>query len=313
MEKFDIHILGCGSALPTLRHMPSAQLVNFREKLFMVDCGEGAQLQFRRSHQKFGRLGHIFLSHLHGDHCFGLIGLLSTLALAGRTAPLHVWGHAPLERLLRPWLDFFCRGAAYEVVLHTIPDDDAPHLLYEDRSLEIVSLPLHHRLPTTGFLFREKPGQPHIRRDMMDYLHIPLAKVAEIKDGADFVTPEGDRYPNANLVIPADPPRSYAYCSDTAYKPDLVPLLEGTDVLYHEATFDQSLRARAEETCHSTARQAATIARDAHVGSLLIGHYSSRYDDEAPLLSEAQAVFPGTIATHEGMVVHVRKGGAAVE
>lgn len=305
MEKFDVHILGCGSALPTLKHWPSAQLINLREKLFMIDCGEGAQVQFRRSRQKFSRLSHIFISHLHGDHIFGLIGLLSTLSLAGRIQPMHLYAHAELETLLRPWLNFFCKGIAYEVVIHALPTDEASHLLYEDRSVEVYSLPLRHRVPSCGFLFREKAPLPHIRRDMIDYLEIPYYAINSIKQGADWTTADGRVVPNRELVFPAERGRSYAYCSDTCYRPQLIPLLRGVDVLYHEATFGQDNLPRAIETLHSTAAQAASLAKAAGVGRLVIGHYSSRYDDEQVLLNEAQQVFMNTTLAQEGMVINI--------
>lgn len=306
MEKFDVHILGCGSALPTLRHFPAAQLVNLREKLFMIDCGEGAQLQFRRSHQKFSRLSHIFISHLHGDHVFGLMGLLSTLSLSGRTLPIHIYAHAELEPLLRPQLDFFCKGQTYEVVFHALPRGKEPQVIYEDRSFSVTAFPLRHRLPTCGFLFCEKPSLPHIRRDMIDFLHIPLYAIQSIKEGADWTTEEGDFYANACLVTPAAPPRAYAYCSDTCPLPDrLASWLHGVDVLYHEATFGEEYAARAVETFHSTARQAAQVAEAVAARRLVIGHFSSRYEDERCLLDEACAVFPATELAHEGMVIHV--------
>ena len=157
MEKFEVHILGCGSALPTLRHWPSSQIINLREKLFMIDCGEGTQVQFRRSRQKFSRLSHIFISHLHGDHIFGLIGLLSTLALSGRTAPMHIYAAAELEGLLRPQLDFFCKGITFDVEFHPLPRRaDEPQLIYDDRSVSVYALSLRHRVPTCGFIFREQ-------------------------------------------------------------------------------------------------------------------------------------------------------------
>lgn len=305
MEKFDVHILGCGSALPTLKHWPSAQLVNVREKLFMIDCGEGAQVQFRRSRQKFSRLSHIFISHLHGDHIFGLIGLLSTLSLAGRTLPMHIYAHAELEQLLTPWLKFCCKGIAYEVVFHPLPTDGKQHLIYDDRSVEVLTIPLRHRVPSCGFFFREKAPLPHIRRDMIDYLEIPYYAINSIKQGADWTTPEGRVVSNAQLVFPAERGRSYAYCSDTCYQPQNVPLLKDVDLLYHEATFGKDNLPRAIETLHSTAEQAAQIALQANVGRLVIGHFSSRYDDEQVLLDEAQAVFPNTSLATDGMVVHV--------
>lgn len=305
MEIFDVHILGCGSALPTLRHQPSAQIINVREKLFMVDCGEGAQLQLRRSRQKFSRLNHIFISHLHGDHVFGLIGLLSTLSLAGRTTPMHIYAHARLEKLMRPWIDYFCKGNGYEIIFHALPTSQEPQVIYEDRSLTVSTLPLRHRVPVCGFLFKEKPLLPHIRRDMIDYLQIPFYAINSIKQGEGWTTEEGVFYTHEQLVQPAEPPRSYAYCSDTCYVPDLAEWVEGIDVLYHEATFGQDNVARAAETLHSTARDAARVALEAHVKRLIIGHYSSRYDDENSLLDEAREVFAHTQLSYEGMVINV--------
>lgn len=305
MEKFDVHILGCGSALPTLKHWPSSQLVNIREKLFMIDCGEGTQVQFRRSRQKFTRLTHIFISHLHGDHIFGLIGLLSTLSLAGRTLPMHIYAHAELETLMRPQLDFFCKGIAYEVVFHALPTDGESHMIFEDRSVEVYTIPLRHRVPCCGFLFKEKALLPHIRRDMIDYLEIPYYAINSIKQGADWTTEDGRVIKNEELVFPAEHARTYAYCSDTCYQPQNVPLLKGADLLYHEATFGQDHQARAYETLHSTAQQAAQIAKAAEVKKLVIGHYSSRYDDETVLLNEAKSVFENTELAQEDKVFHV--------
>ncbi len=303
MEKFEVHILGCGSALPTLRHWPSAQLVNVREKLFLIDCGEGTQVQFRRSRQKFARLSHIFISHLHGDHIFGLIGLLSTLSLAGRTSPMHIYAHAELETLLRPQLDFFCKGIAYDVVFHHLPTEPGSHLIFEDRSVEVYTVPLKHRVPACGFVFREKPVLPHIRRDMIDFLHIPYYAINSIKEGEGWTTEDGDFYPNERLVFPADKPRAYAYLSDTAYVPENAEYIHGIDVLYHEATFGKDFLARANETLHSTAEQAALMAQKADVGRLVIGHFSSRYLSEDGLLNEACQVFPATELASEGLVI----------
>lgn len=300
VEKFEIHILGCGSATPSTRHFPSSQVINVRDKLFMVDCGEGTQIQMRRSRLKFSRLGHIFISHLHGDHCFGLIGLISTLGLLGRTADLHI--HAPKE--LKPLLDMqlqtFCTGIDYKVIFHVV-DTTFHGIVYEDRSITIYSIPLQHRIPCCGYLFREKAPLPHIRKDMIDYLHIPLYAIQDIKEGADWITPEGDVISNDRLVYPGEAARSYAYCSDTRYVPQLVSLLQNVDLLFHEATFGNDMQARAVETWHSTAQQAAMIARDCQAKQLLIGHFSARYDNESILLEEAKEVFPNTLLAHENL------------
>lgn len=305
MEKFEVHILGCGSALPTLRHSPSSQIVNIREKLYMIDCGEGAQVGFRRSRQRFSRLGHVFISHLHGDHIFGLIGLLSTLSLAGRTVPLHVYAHKELEELMQPWITFFCKGISYDVEFHALPESNESALIFEDRSVQVWTIPLLHRVPCCGFLFKEKPTLPHIRRDMIDYLDIPHYAINTIKQGAGYTTPDGRTYTHEQLTLPAAPARTYAYCSDTCYRPQNIPLLRGADLLYHEATFGSECLPRAIETRHSTAAQAAAMARDAEVKQLVIGHFSSRYDDETPLLLEAQKVFPHTVLAQEELTLNV--------
>ena len=304
MEPFRVHILGCGSALPTLRHGASSQIVELRDKLFMVDCGEGTQMQLRHSHIRFTKLGHIFISHLHGDHCFGLIGMISTFGLLGRTARLHVYADKGLEQVLQLQMNTFCRDLGYEVVFHPI-DASRQEVIYEDRSLTVETIPLCHRLPTCGFLFREKPTLPHIRRDMIDFYQIPTSHINLIKQGADWTTKEGELVPNHRLVEPADSPRSYAYCSDTRYLPELPERLKGVTTLYHESTYGEDNLALAQKYNHSTARQAALVARDAGVSQLILGHYSSRYEDEQVLLNEAREVFPHVSLADEMAVFNV--------
>ena len=187
MEKFELTILGCGSALPTTRHFATSQVINIREKLYMIDCGEGAQLQMRRSRLKFSRLNHVFISHLHGDHCFGLIGLISTFGLLGRTAPLYVHAPAAFGPILQSLLDFFCKGLDFRVEFY--PVDTSRHaLIHEDRSVSIYSIPLRHRIECCGFLFQEKATLPHIRRDMIDFYRIPICEINNIKNGMDWTT-----------------------------------------------------------------------------------------------------------------------------
>ena len=304
MEKFELHILGCGSALPTTRHFPTSQIVNVRDKLFMIDCGEGAQLQFRKSHLKFSRLNHIFISHLHGDHCFGLLGLISTLNLLGRTAELHIHSPKGLETLLTPMLDFFNRQMTYKVLFHEF-DTKAPMQLYEDRSLTVTTIPLRHRMPCCGFLFAEQRRPNHIIREMVDFYQVPVYELNRIKNGADYVTPEGKTVSNNLLTRPSAPSRSYAYCSDTIYLPSIVEQIKGVDLLFHEATFANEDAPRAKETFHTTAAQAAEIARRAEVKKLLIGHFSARYEDENILLQEASAIFPDTQLAKETLCVSV--------
>lgn len=266
----------------------------------MIDCGEGAQVQLRRSRLKFNRLNHIFISHLHGDHCFGLMGLISTFGMLERTADLHIYCHAELERLLTPQLDFFCQGIPYKVIFHPInPGEKA--VIYDDRSVSVETIPLRHRIPTCGFLFREKPTPNHIKRDMIDFYKIPVCLLNRIKNGEDFVTEEGETIPNSRLTTPSDPPRTYAYCSDTVYLPRIAEQVKGADLLFHEATFAESELTRARQTLHSTAAQAARIAQDAGVKKLVIGHFSARYEDESPLLEEAKSIFPETILAQENL------------
>lgn len=302
MEKFDLHILGCGSALPTTRHFPTSQVLNVRDKLFMIDCGEGAQLQFRKSRLKFSRLNHIFISHLHGDHCFGLLGLVSTLNLLGRTAKLHIYSPKGLEALLTPMLEFFNRQMTYQVLFHEFETKEAA-LIYEDRSLTVTTIPLRHRMPCCGFLFAEKPRPNHIIREMVDFYQVPVYELNRIKNGADYVTPEGETVSNSRLTTPAEPPRSYAYCSDTIYMPSVVEQIKGVDLLFHEATFADEDAPRAKETFHTTAAQAAGLAKSAGAKRLLIGHFSARYEDETVLLQEASAVFSDTQLAKETLCV----------
>ena len=304
MEPFKIHILGCGSALPTLKHNASSQLIEMRGKCFMVDCGEGVQMQFRRSHIHFSKLNAIFISHMHGDHCFGLMGLLSTLGMLGRTSKLRIYAPKEYATLFRQQVEFFMQTMEYEMEMIPV-DTEKQQVIYEDHSLTVETVPLQHRVPCCGFIFREKPTLPHIRRDMIDYYGIPVSQINNIKNGADWTNEDGDIIPNARLVQPADSPRSYAYCSDTRFVPGLKEKVKGVTVLYHESTYTSDQEDRAKIYYHSTARQAATIAAGAGVGTLLLGHYSARYNDEQVLLQEAKAVFENSILTQEGMVFNV--------
>lgn len=304
MEPFKVHILGCGSALPTLRHFPTTQVVECRGKLFMVDCGEGAQLQMRRAGLSFTKMGHIFISHLHGDHCLGLTGLLSTFGLLGRTAAMHVYADQALGPILDQQLSFYCRDLGYDVVFHAI-DTTCHEVIYEDRSISVETLPLQHRMPCCGFIFREKAPLPHIRRDMIDMYDIPVSQIQNVKMGADWTLDDGTVVENSRLVTPADPQRAYAYASDTRYIPTLYQQLQGVTTLYHEATYAEDNLAMAEKYFHSTARQAAMVAREAGVGQLLLGHYSSRYDDEGVLLKEAQTVFKNARLVKEIDVIDI--------
>ena len=299
MEPFKVHILGCGSALPTLQHNASSQIVELREKLFMIDCGEGTQIQLRRLRIHFSKIIAVFISHLHGDHCFGLPGMISTFGMTGRTAPLHIYAPAAFEPILEQTLSFFCQGLEFKVVFHAV-DTTQNKVVYEDRSLTVETIPLQHRIDCCGYLFREKPILPHIRRDMIDFYKIPISQINNIKAGADWVTAEGEVIANSRLTAPAEPARSYAYCSDTRYIKTLHELVKGVSTLYHESTYSAEDAERARLYWHSTSQDAAKVARDASVGKLLLGHFSARYNNESQLLDEAKEIFPNSYLTREG-------------
>lgn len=300
--EFNVHILGCGSSLPTSRHLPTSQVVNIRGKLYMIDCGEGAQRQMRQQHLSFSKLVAIFISHLHGDHCFGLPGLLSSLGMLGRTGDLHIIGPVGLEAFLRPILHQFCTGMPYEVIIHVF-DTKVKQVVWDDKSVTITSLPLKHRVPTQGYLFQEKTTIRHLDKASADFYGVPRTHYPKIIAGEDFINEEGELIPNYRLTKPGQKPRSYAYCSDTKFIPENASLFEGVSLLYHEATFTQALKARARQTGHSTAREAAQMAILSRAKKLLIGHYSARYHGYDELLEEAQASFPETIAAYEGLCI----------
>jgi ribonuclease Z len=275
-----------------------------RDKVLMLDCAEGTQMQLRKSRVRFTKLGHVFITHLHGDHCFGLIGMISTFGLLGRTAKLHVHGPEALGPELQRQIGFFTHDLGFEVVFHPV-DTTVRAVVYEDRSIQVESIPLEHRVPCCGYLISEKPTQPHIRPEMMDCYGIPRSQMGNIKAGADWVTADGDLIPNDRLVRPADSPRSYAYLSDTRYLPQLHEQLQGVSTLYHESTYGEDNLQMAQKYNHSTARQAAMVARDAGVRQLILGHYSSRYEDENILLEEAREVFENTRLSNELDVINV--------
>lgn len=302
MTPFQVTILGAGSAMPTTQHHPPSQLVNMNGMMFMIDCGEGTQVLMRRADIRIGKLHSIFISHLHGDHIFGLPGLFSTLSLLGRTGDVTLYAHREIEALLEPFLAYMCSHLTFQINLVPL-NPIGTAVLFENRSVRISSFPLNHRVDTNGFLFEEKRRPNHIRKEMIEAYDIPFRAIRSIKQGVDYTTGGGEVIPNERLTYPAHPPRRYAYCSDTAYDPAIVPYIRGVDLLYHEATFAESEKERAKETFHSTARQAALIAREAGVGKLIIGHFSSRYRTFEPLLQEALEIFPHTELAVEGSTI----------
>ena len=305
MEPFKVHILGCGSALPTLKHNATSQIVEVRDKLYMIDCGEGTQIALRRSRISFSRLSAVFLSHLHGDHCLGIVGMISTFGLLGRSTPLHIFAPPAFEPMLKSQIDMFCAGLEFEVIFHGV-DTTRQAVIYEDKGVSVETIPLEHRVPCCGFLFREKPTLPHIRREMIDVYQIPVSQIRNIKNGADWTAEDGKIVPNSRLVKPSEPTRTYAFCSDTRYMPTLHEIVKNVNLLYHESTYANDQLKNAEKYYHTTAEQAAMVARDAQVGKLLLGHYSARYEDEQILLDEARKVFPESHLSNENMVLDVK-------
>lgn len=304
MNNFQITILGCGSAMPTTYRNPTSQLIEVNEKLFMIDCGEGTQLQMRKQKAKMTKLHSIFISHLHGDHVFGLPGLLSTLSLMDRGGELNIYAHKELELFLEPFIKYFGNQLSYKIN-HIHINPHTHETIFENNSIKISSFPLKHRIHTNGFIIEEKQAPLHMKGDMIEFYKIPFSKIKDIKLGADFITEDGRIIKNELLTTPPSPPRKYAYCSDTAYSPAIIPFIKNADVLYHEATFEEADLARAKKTYHSTARQAAEIAKQAEVKKLVIGHYSSRYIDLTNLHNEAKSVFENTELAFEGMKISI--------
>lgn len=304
MSDFKLNILGCGSATPSLRHLPSCQVIDYRGQLMMIDCGEGAQLSMRRMSLKFSRLNHIFISHLHGDHCLGLPGLLSTLSLQQKGGSVTVHTFADGVEMFQHIMDYFCRERSFDLQFNVI-DPTRRQIVLDLPSLTVESFPLKHRVPCVGYIFREKPKQRHLRGDMVKFYQISLFKIKEIKEGADYITPDGTIIPNERLTTDADPAVSYAYCSDTVYDPSLADVVRGVDLLYHEATYADDAEQKAVERFHSTASQAARIAVSANVGKLLLGHFSKAYNNEQTHLAEARRIFTNTDIANEGAVFNV--------
>lgn len=301
MKQFDINILGCGSATPSSRHNPSCQIVNFRGRLMMIDCGEGAQQTMRRMRLSFSRLSHIFISHMHGDHVFGLPGLLSTLALHEKGGSIDIWMPESGVGIMRSITDYFCRETPFEIRYH--PLSGSGGVIYDDHALTVEAFPLYHRIPCYGYIFREKPGLRHLRGDMAKFLDIPVSQLQLIKAGADYTAPDGTVYTNDRLTTPADPSASYAYCSDTMFNEAVAEAVRGVEVIYHEATYDDSLASQARDRGHSTAREAARIARMAGAKKLIIGHYSKRYTDVDILLRQAREEFDCVVAADEMLTI----------
>ena len=294
---FTLNVLGTASALPTTERYPSAQVLNVRGRLFMIDCGEGAQIQLRRAGVSFLKIEHICLSHVHGDHIFGLFGLLSTMGMLGRTAPLAIYAPASLVPTLEFFKTNFGEGLLYEIE-HVVLEMTSPEVVYENRNVELLAFPLNHRVETFGFMIREKMPQFNVHKDAIVRYGLSLTEIGTLKRGEDVVR-ESMVIRNAEAAYLPFKPRSYAYCSDTAPFPELAGWVRGASVLYHEATFPAEMAEMAEKTFHSTTLQAAQCALDAGVGRLLVGHYSSRFPSVEFYLDELRSVFPESYLTKD--------------
>ncbi|MCF8361867.1 MAG: ribonuclease Z [Prolixibacteraceae bacterium] len=304
MIPFELTILGTGSALPTSKRYHTAQVLNVRERFFLIDCGEGAQIQMRKYGVKFSRINHIFISHLHGDHYFGLIGLLTTYTLLGRTNDLHIYAHSELPNILESQLKYMGDDIQYNIIWHPL-NFKKTQTVIEDDVVKVTSFPLKHRMACCGFKFEEQPLELNIRKEKIEEYNIPVKSIYRIKKGEDLIQPDGTIIPNNKLTLPQFIQRKYAFCTDTAYIPDLYKQIQNVDLLYHEATFDKSMENKAESTNHSTARQAGIVARDSRAKKLLIGHFSSRYNNIDFLVNEAREEFTNTEAANEGMTIKI--------
>ncbi len=302
--EFSVNVLGSGSAKPSIAHLPSSSVVNSRGNLFMIDCGEGAQRTFQKMRLRFSRLNHIFLTHLHGDHVLGLPGLVGTLALSGMGGSLTIHTFEEGRRVLEPMIRYFCGETPFDVRFNIISPKGG-ETIYENAALTVRTIALDHRVPTVGYVFEERPSLPHIDKAACDFHGVPLAMMRSIKEGADFVKEDGTIVPNALLTRPSAPPRSYAHISDTAYMPGLAEQIRDVDLLFHETTYLEDHADMAAPRGHSTARQAALVAREAGAGALLTGHYSSRYTDDNLFAEEARTIFPNVIVGHEGLRVPI--------
>ena len=270
----------------------------------MIDCAEGTQLQLRKNRIKIQRINNIFISHLHGDHFFGLIGLISTMHLLGRKKELHIYAPAPLEEILNIQLKASQTELVYPLFFHPI-NPDSVDVIYEDDRLTITTIPLDHRIPTCGFLFKEKTGKRKLKKELISSLNIAVNEFTKLKNGEDYTDIDGKVIKNSKLTDDPYPTRSYAYCSDTGYVETIIPIIKDADVLYHEATFTQDKLEVAREKFHSTAVDAATIAKKARVKKLIIGHFSTRYESSEQLEQEAIAVFKNTIAASDGKTINI--------
>ena len=300
-----LNILGCYSATPRAFTNPTSQVLEINNHVFLIDCGEGTQVQLRKHKIKFNRIKHIFISHLHGDHFFGLIGLISTFGILGREKDLHIYGPKGIKEITVLQLKLSKSWTSYQLVFHELTSTES-ELIFEDEKVSVTTIPLNHRVYTNGFLFTEKPKPRGLNIDVVrTYKEIETCDYNNIKSGRDFTLSSGEVLPNSMLTSAPEKPKSYAYCSDTMYKPDIIPIIKNVDLLYHETTFLTDREDLCEKTKHATAKQAGIIARDAQVGQLIVGHYSSRYSNIEDFKTEAKTVFSSVENAEAGKVFTV--------
>lgn len=296
-----LNILGCYSATPRTFTNPTAQVLEINNHLFLIDCGEGTQVQLRRHKIKFNRIKHIFISHLHGDHFFGLVGLISTFRLLTREADLHIYAPVGLKEVVILQMKLAKSWTNYNLIFHELSNEN-PEIIFEDEKVEVSTIPLDHRVYTNGFLFKEKPGERKLDMNAVLNANIDVAYYRKLKQGFDVVNETGEIVKNETVTFPAEKPKSYAFCSDTAYNETILPIINKVDVLYHESTFLEQHAKLAPKTKHSTAKEAASIAKQANVGKLILGHYSTRYDDLNAFKTEANEVFDKVELADDGKV-----------
>ncbi len=297
----NLTILGCYAATPRTFTNPTAQVLELKNHLFLIDCGEGTQVQLRKSKIKFSRIKHIFISHLHGDHFYGLIGLISTFRLLNRSQELHIYGPLGIKEIILLQLKYADSWTNFPLVFHELISK-VSELILEEENLTVSTIPLKHRIYTNGFLFREKLGERKLNMKAVGKYKIEICDYQNLKNGKDYITHENEVIPNQVLTFDPPKPKSYAFCSDTVFDLDIIPYIKGVDVLYHEATFLDEHQKLATPTKHSTAKQAAEIARQAEVGTLILGHFSTRYGSIQPFLEEAQTIFEPTLLADDGKV-----------
>lgn len=295
----NLNILGCYAATPRTFTNPTSQVLEIRNRLFLIDCGEGTQVQLRKNKIKFSRINHIFISHLHGDHFFGLVGLITTFSLLNRTTDLHVYGPKGIKEIITLQLKLSNSWTHYQLFFHEL-DSSESVIVFEDEKVIVKTIPLQHRVYTNGFLFEEKEGERKLNIDAIQSYDIETCYYQNIKNGKNIILDDGRTIENALLSFDPLPPKRYAFCSDTVYNEGIIPLIQGVDVLYHESTFLESEAHLAEKTKHTTAKEAARIALKANVKTLLLGHYSTRYESIQLFKQEATTIFPEVLLADDG-------------